>query len=370
MIWIIPALIVLAGGLLVALIMFKGFFQVSQSQAALIERFGKFNRVVYGGLHVRIPFLETFRHVASINRSEYRRELGPYRIDMREQIFDVNKQHVITKDNIHLDVDTIIYYRVVAPEKAAYGITDLPEAVEQLALTFIRDEFGRMSLDDALGARSEINGRIHSVLGDGTGKWGIEIVRVEVQEIVPPSDLKDTMQKQMIAERDRRAKVLAAQAEKESMVLLAEGAKQQAVLEAEARKSQEILKAEAEKQRMILEAEAEREQQILRAQGKKEALVLESDGDRTARINEAEGTAAGILKELNSQAEGLAQISRALNEQGSNDALLRIKTLEAAVQVAEKLAGGQATKIFMPQEVSGLMGSLLSLGELLKGDKR
>ena len=143
--WISLVLLVIAG-IITLLTILNGFFMIAQGQAAVIERLGKFNRVVYSGLHVRIPFLETFRVVGFINRQEYRKEFGNYRIDLREQIFDIAKQHVITKDNVPLDVDTIIYYRVTAPEKTVYGITDLPKAIEQLALTNIRNEFGRMNL--------------------------------------------------------------------------------------------------------------------------------------------------------------------------------------------------------------------------------
>lgn len=346
-----------------ALVCWKGFFTVTEGQAAVIERLGKFHRVVYGGFHLRIPFFDSFRVVGHVNRKESRDQFGPYRIDLREQIYDICKQHVITKDNVPLDVDTIIYYRVTEPEKTVYGITDLPKAIEQLAQTYIRNEFGRMDFDVSLGARIAINNNLKAGLEGATFKWGVVIERVEVQEIIAPPDLKETMEKQMVAERERRVKVLAAQAEKEAKILIAEGAKQQAILEAEAARTQEILRAEGEKQKMILRAEAEREEQILLAQGKREALVLESEGERMAKINQAEGESARILKRLNSEAEGLAQVSQALNAQGNNQTLLVLKSLEASVQIAEKLAGGQATKIILPQEVSGVMGTLLAVAE-------
>lgn len=364
MLWIIAA-IVIPIAIFVALILLRGFYTVPQSQAKILERLGRFRRVAYGGLNVRIPFLDTFHYVEHINRPEHRKECGPYCIDLREQIFDVNKQQVISKDNVHLEVDTIIYYKVIQPEKAAYGITDLPKAIEQLALTNIRNEFGRMDLDEALGSRTQINLELKDILEEAASQWGVTILRVEVQEIIPPADLKDTMQKQMIAERERRAKVLYAQAEKEAMILMAEGAKEQAVLEAEAQKMREVLKAEAEKQRLLLESEAKRDQLIMLAEGKRQANLLESEGEKIARINLAEAEAAGIRKELNSQAEGYAQISEALSSQQSHDALITLKSLEAAVQIAEKLGSGQATKIFLPQEMSGLMSMLLSVTEML-----
>ncbi|HEX3046016.1 MAG TPA: SPFH domain-containing protein [Bacillota bacterium] len=365
MIWIyIGALILI--GLFIVLILCHGFVQVSQGQAAIIERFGKFNRVLRGGLHLRIPFLETFRCVGQINRPEYRKEFGSYRVDLREQIFDVAKQAVITKDNVPLEVDTIIYYLVAEPEKTVYGITDLPKAIEELAQTLIRNEFGRMELDISLGARDQIKQNIKAALDEATGQWGIRILRVEIQEIIPPNDLKKIMEEQMIAERDRRVKVSSAQAEKESVVLLAEAAKARMLLEAEAAKSQAVLKAEADKQCLILQAQAMQEQQVMLAQAKKEALTLESEGEKIAALNRAEAEAAGLVKQLNSQAEGLAQISQALNSQESNEALLTIKRLETAVQIAEKLGNGQATKIFLPQEATGLMGTILGLLEGLK----
>ena len=364
MFWIIPA-VVIPIIIFIALILLRGFFTVPQSQAKVLERLGKFKRVAFGGLNVRIPFLDVFRIVGYINRPEHRKECGLYCIDLREQIFDVHKQQVISKDNINLEVDTIIYYKVIQPEKAAYGITDLPKAIEQLALTNIRNEFGRMDLDEALGSRTQINSHLKGVLEEATSQWGVDILRVEVQELVPPSDLKDTMQKQMIAERERRAKVLYAQAEKEALILMAEGAKEQAVLEAEAQKTRDVLKAEAEKQRLLLESEAKRDQLIMLAEGKRQANLLESEGEKAARINLAEAEAASIYKELNSQAEGYAQISEALNAQQGNDTLLALKSLEAAVQIADKLGSGQATKIFLPQEMSGLMSMLLSVTEML-----
>jgi regulator of protease activity HflC (stomatin/prohibitin superfamily) len=361
--------IMVALGLVIALILLHAFFTVAQGQAAIIERLGKFRRVVYSGLHLRLPFLDNFRVVGFINHPEYRKDFGPYRIDLREQIFDVNNQHVITKDNVPLDVDTVIYYLVNAPEKTVYGISDLPKAIEQLAMTCIRNEFGRMDLDISLGARCEINTNLKAVLDEATCKWGVQIQRVEVQEIIPPPDLRATMEKQMAAERDRRVSVLAAQAEKETTVLKAEGDKQQIILAAEADKTQEVLKAEAEKQKIILAAEAEREQQVLRAQGKKDACQLESEGEKIAKINLAEGESVAIVKELHAQAEGLAAISQALNAQGSNTTLLTLKSLEAAVQIAENLGNGQATKLFLPQEISGMMGSLLAIAEGLKSFK-
>lgn len=366
MYWVLSIVTLVAAGILTALIVFKGFFMVAQGQAAVVERLRKFHRVVYSGFHLRIPFLDTFRVVGYINRAEYRKEFGPYRIDLREQIFDISRQHVITGDNLPVDVDTIIYYRVTEPQKTVYGITDLPKAIEQLALTHIRNEFGRMELDKSLGSRADLNQNLRASLDEATAAWGIKIERVEVQEIIPPADLKDTMEKQMVAERDRRAKVLAAQAEKEAMILMAEGAKQQAILEAEARKAQEVLAAEAQQQKTLLEAQALRERQILLAQGQKEARTLESEGEKTARINLAEAEAAAIVKHLNSEAEGLAKISQALNAQGSNATLLELKSMEAAVQVAQNLASGHATKIILPQEVSGLMGTLMGIAEGVK----
>lgn len=364
--WWITLVVIVFGGIVTALILLGGFFMVAQGQAAIIERLGKFNRVVYSGLHVRIPFLETFRVVGYVNRPEFRKDYGAYRIDLREQIFDISKQHVITKDNVPLEVDTIVYYRITEPEETVYGISDLPKAIEQLALTNIRNEFGRMDMDKSLGARSEINETLKKDLDEATATWGIEVLRVEVQEIVPPADLKETMEKQMMAERDRRVQVSIAEAEKQTTILRAEGAKQQIILAAEAEKAQEVMKAEAEKIKIILAAEAERDRQILMAQGKKEAYQLESEGEKVAKINQSEGDAAGILKTLNAQAEGLAQISQALNAQDSNQALLALKALEASVQIAAKLGDGQATKIFLPQEVAGVMGTLLSITEGIK----
>ncbi len=367
MVWLIIGSAALV--LLILLVGFRGFFLIPQAQAAVIERLGKFNRVVYSGLNFKWPFFESFRMVALINQEEYREEFGPYRVDLRERIVDLCRQHVITKDNVTLEINTIIYYRVIAPEKTVYGITDLPLAIEQLSLTHIRNEFGRMDFDSSLGSREQMNEHIKTSLDVATGDWGISILRVEVQEIVTPEGLKETMDKQMMAERERRVKVLGAQAEKEAMVLTAEGAKEKAILEAEANKELEILKAQAEKARIVLAAEAAKESLALTAEGKRAALATESEGEKIARINLAEAEAAEILKKLNSQAEGLAQISQALNAQESNQALITLKSLEAAVQIAKGLADGQATKIFLPQEVAGLMGSLLSITEIIKGEK-
>jgi regulator of protease activity HflC (stomatin/prohibitin superfamily) len=368
MIYLILFLVVIIA-VITALILFKGIFMVDQAQAAVIERLGKFNRVVTSGLHLKIPFIEKFRVVGFINRPEFRNNFGAYRVDLREQIYDIVKQRVITKDNVRIEVDTIIYYRVTHPEKTVYGITDLPKALEQLALTNIRNEFGRMDLDISLGARTEINQNLKISLAEASEDWGIEILRVEVQEIIPPADLEEPMEKQMVAERERRAKVLAAQAEKETLILMAEGTKEQAILEGEASKAREVLKAEAEKEKIILAAEAERQQMVLLAQGKREALLLESEGEKSARLNLAEAEAVEIMKRLQAQAEGLAEISKALSSQEPNNALIALKSLEAAVQIAEKLAQGQATKLIIPQEASGLMGSLLGIAEGIKALK-
>ena len=349
--------------ILAALVLLNGFVKISQAQAGIVERFGKFNRVVYGGLHIVIPFAENFRNVGQINRPEYREELGCYRVDLREQVFDVAKQAVISKDNVPLEIDTIIYYKVSEPQKTVYGITDLPRAIEELSQTLIRNEFGRMELDMSLGARDRIKQNIKAALDEATGQWGVQILRVEIQEIIPPADLKKIMEEQMIAERERRARVLSAQAEKETTVLLAEAARTKLVLEAEAEKTRAVLKAEADKQCLILEAEAMQQRQVMLAQAKKEALACESEGEKTAALNRAEAEAAGQIKQFNSQAEGLAQISKALNSQESNDVLLALKRLEAAVQIAANLGNGQATKIILPQEVSGIMGTILCLAE-------
>jgi regulator of protease activity HflC (stomatin/prohibitin superfamily) len=188
-------LLVVIAAIITLLIVFKGFFMVSQGQAAVIERLGKFNRVVTSGLHLKLPFLEKFRVVGFVNRPEFRNSFGPYRIDLREQIYDISKQRVITKDNVRVDVDTIIYYKVTHPEKTVYGITDLPKALEQLALTHIRNEFGRMDLDVSLGARTEMNQNLEISLAQASEDWGIDILRVEVQEIVPPVELEEPMEK-------------------------------------------------------------------------------------------------------------------------------------------------------------------------------
>jgi regulator of protease activity HflC (stomatin/prohibitin superfamily) len=249
---------------------------------------------------------------------------------------DIPEQEIISKDNIRVQVDTIVFYQIVEPYKAVYEISSPVEAIKQLSQTTIRNILGEMDLDASLTARESINGRLRSILDEATDKWGIKVLRVEIQEIKPPVELKDAMQKQMIAERQKREMITLAEAEKQKNILDAEGFKQKAILEAEGRNRAVVLDAEAVKQQKVLEAEGE---------SKSIQMVQEAT------------------------AKGLEAVQEVLAKTAGSNGVILIEALKTQQSVAESLASGTNAKFFLPNEIAGLFGAVGGLSEILKMSK-
>ncbi|MBQ7369936.1 MAG: SPFH/Band 7/PHB domain protein [Clostridia bacterium] len=292
--------------LIVLLLVISGIKVVPQAKAYVIERFGAYHETWGTGLHFKIPVIDKIAKIVSL----------------KEQVVDFAPQPVITKDNVTMQIDTVVFYQITDSKLYAYGVESPIMAIENLTATTLRNIIGEMELDHTLTSRDTINAKIRSILDEATDPWGIKINRVELKNIKPPAEIQDAMEKQMKAERQRREAILRAEGEKASNILVAQGKKESQILEAEAEKQAAILKAEAEKQAAILKAEAE-----------KEAIL---------RINEA-------------QAESI----RLINEADPKEAYLLLKKLEAA----EKMAEGQATKIVIPSELQGIVGLVNTITE-------
>ena len=282
---------------------------VSQSNAYVIERIGTYNSTWATGIHVKLPFID---RIAS-------------RVTLKEQVADFAPQPVITKDNVTMMIDTVIYLQITDPKLYTYGVINPMSAIENLTSTTLRNIIGELELDETLTSRDMINTRMRTVLDEATDPWGIKVNRVEVKNIAPPKSIQEAMEKQMRAERERRESILKAEGEKQSAILVAEGQKASA-----------ILKAEAEKAAVILQAEAAKE----------------------AAIREAEGEAQAILSVQKATADGLSMI-KGVN---ADDPLIKLKSLETL----QKVADGQATKIIIPSEIQNLAGLVTSVKELAK----
>jgi regulator of protease activity HflC (stomatin/prohibitin superfamily) len=282
---------------------------VSQSNAFVIERLGAYNATWSTGIHVKMPFID---RIASA-------------VSLKEQVADFAPQPVITKDNVTMMIDTVIYMQITDPKLYTYGVINPMSAIENLTSTTLRNIIGELELDETLTSRDMINTRMRTVLDEATDPWGIKVNRVEVKNIAPPKSIQEAMEKQMRAERERRESILKAEGEKQSAILVAEGQKASA-----------ILKAEAEKASVILQAEAAKE----------------------AQIREAEGEAQAILNVQKATADGLNMI-KSVN---ADDPLIKLKSLEALQKVAE----GQATKIIIPSEIQNLAGLVTSVAELAR----
>ena len=282
---------------------------VPQAHAYVVERLGAYQQTWSVGLHLKVPFIDK---VAK-------------RVVLKEQVVDFAPQPVITKDNVTMRIDTVVFFQITDPKLFAYGVENPSMAIENLTATTLRNIIGEMELDQTLTSREVINTKMRASLDIATDPWGIKVNRVELKNIIPPAAIQDAMEKQMKAERERREAILRAEGEKKSTVLVAEGQKESAILEAEAEKQSAILRAEAQKEKMI---------------------------------REAEGEAEAILKVQKATADGI----RMIREAGADEAVLKIKSLEAF----EKAADGQATKIIIPSEIQGLAGLAASAREILK----
>ena len=305
---------------LIALVLFyvlSGIKIVSQSETMIVERLGKYNRTLTAGINVILPIIE--RAKDTIIRRQSGSIARTTRIDMREQVYDFDKQSVITKDNVMTEINALLYFQIVDPMKAVYEIQNLPVAIEKLTQTTLRNVVGEMELDETLTSRDTINSKLRTVLDDATNKWGVKVNRVELQDITPPESIRRTMELQMQAERNRRA---------------------------------EILKAEGEKQAQILNSEGEKQAEINAAEAEKQANILKAEGEARAKILQAEAEATAIR-----------QISDAVADKGSDPVnyLLAVKYIETLKEVA----GGQDNKtVYLPYEATNVLGSLGGIKDL------
>ena len=306
----IPAIITASCVLVVLLIiLIANIHIVPQAHAYVVERLGSYRETWSNGLHIKVPFIERISK----------------KVNLMEQVVDFPPQSVITKDNVRMQIDTVVYYQITDCKLYAYGVTNPIFAIENLTATTLRNMIGELDLDGTLTSRDTINTKMRAILDQATDAWGIKVNRVELKNIIPPREIQDAMEKQMKAERERREAILRAEGEKNSAILVAEGRKQSAILD-----------AEAEKQAAILRAEAERE----------------------ARIREAEGEAEAILKVQQATAEGL----RMLNDVPPVKEVLILKSYEALAKVAD----GKATKIIIPSELQNIAGTITAITEAAK----
>ncbi len=290
---------------------------IPQSETRIIERLGKYYATLKPGINIIIPFIDRAKVIVTYQRGRY---TYSNHIDLREQVYDFDKQNVITKDNIQMQINALLYFQIVDPFKAVYEINNLPNAIEKLTQTTLRNIIGEMELDQTLTSRDVINTKLRGVLDDATNKWGIKVNRVELQDITPPQSVLQAMEKQMQAERDKRA-----------TILTSEGQKQAQILQSEGEKAATINRAEADKQQAILRAE----------------------GEATARIRKAEAEATALEK-----------ITQAVGQSTNPANYLLAKNY---IQMLQQVASGDKSKtVFLPYEASNLMGSLGGIRELFK----
>ena len=302
--------------LIVLIVALASIKVVRQSEVKIIERFGKYNKTAVAGLNFIFPFADKIRAVVSL----------------KQQTMDVTPQSVITKDNVTITIDTVVFYQIMDPVKAVYEIESLQKGIAYIAITTIRDIVGKMDLDSTFSSRDAINMQLRDVLDEATDKWGCKVDRVEIKDIKPPVDIRDAMEKQMNAERNKRANILEAEGKRQADITLAEG----------------------KKQATILEAEAERESSIRRAQGIREAKILE-----------AEGNAEAIKKVAEATAQEISQVYGAIMNSKPDQNLIALKSLESL----EKIADGKANKVFIPFDTTKAMGTLGSAAEIIKDSK-
>lgn len=295
---------------------------VPQAHVFVVERLGSFYAQWETGLHILVPFIDRISG----------------KVSLKEKVVDFKPQPVITKDNVTMQIDTVVFYQVTDAKQYIYGVERPLAAIENLSATTLRNIIGEMELDATLTSRDVINTKITSILDQATDRWGIKVNRVELKNILPPREIQDAMEKQMKAERERREKILRAEGDKKSQVLVAEGEKESQILRAQAKKEAQILEAEAEKQAMILRADAVREQKMLEAEGEAKAIEM---------VQKA--LADSIVK---------------LNEANPNERVIQLKSLESFAKAAD----GKATKIIIPSEIQGLAGLATGLKSLVEND--
>ncbi len=294
--WFLIVLLVI-----ILIIAFMSIKIVKQSEVYIIERLGKFYKVADAGLTIIVPFLD---HVRSV-------------VSLKQQTMDVPPQGVITKDNVTITIDTVVFYQITDPAKAVYEIQSLKKGIEYLAITTIRDIIGKMDLDETFSSRDGINNQLRVVLDEATDRWGCKIDRVEIKDITPPADIRDAMEKEMNAERNKRA--------------------------------------------MILESEAQRQSAITIAEGKKQAAILEAEADKEAQIRRATGEAQAIREVAEAKAKEIQMVYDAIKKANPDDKLVQLKSLEALEEVAK----GDANKVFIPFEATSALGALGAMKEVV-----
>lgn len=306
----------------------SSFYLVNQAEVIVIERLGKFSRVLTPGLHLVTPFIERPRRVLwsyvteTENKRHHRFTKSFDRLDLRESVYDFPRQNVITKDNVTMEINALLYYQITDPKAAVYEIDNLPQAIEQLTQTTLRDVVGSLKLDETLTSRAQINDRLRLILDEATDKWGVKVNRVELKEIVPPADIRHAMEKEMRAERDRRA-----------IILEAEGIKQSA----------------------ILQAEGSRESQVLRARGEADSRVLQAEGEAQAR-----------LKIAMAEAQAIEMIKRTVPEGDPMPYMIAMRYINVLPEIMQ---GKDNKMIVIPYEASSLIGSLATVKKLFEETK-
>ena len=307
----------------------KGVIIVQQAEVVIVERLGKFDRVLQSGFNFIIPVIEAPRAIdwkvtqKGFDGSTYSMIQKRTKIDLREAVYDFPRQNVITKDNVSISINALLYFQIIDPKSAVYEIQNLPDAIEKLTQTNLRNLVGQLDLDESLVSRDKINHELRAILDDATNKWGVKVNRVELQDIIPPADIQSAMEKQMKAERDRRA----------------------AILEAEGLKKSAVLKAEGEKEAAINRAEGEKQANILRAEGVAQARILEADGEK----------------------EAIQRIINALSDKGQPDKyLIAMKYLETM----KTITSGKDNKIvYMPYEATGILSSVDGIKQMFDTSK-
>lgn len=325
---VVPYIIAGCAAVIVLVMVIKAFYLVRQAEVMIIERLGRYNRTLGPGLHFVVPILESPRrvlwsHIKEVDRNRYYRFTKVIeRIDLREAVYDFPKQSVITKDNVTTEINAIVYYHITDPKAAVYEVYDLPQAIEKLSQTTLRNIIGSMDLDSTLVSRDQINAHLRATLDESASHWGVNVTRVELQEVNPPDDIKQAMEKQMRAERDRRA-----------VILEAEGAKQSA----------------------ILRAEGDRESQILQARGSAESKVILAKGEADARLQSAQAE-SGTLELL----------QKNLSKKDAAAYLVALQYMKVLPQLTE---GKNSKLVVLPYEATSIMGSLAGIKTILEDAK-
>lgn len=291
---------------IILIIAFKSIKIVKQAEVYIIERLGKYHKIADAGLTIIVPFID---HVRSV-------------VSLKQQTMDIPPQGVITKDNVTITIDTVVFYKITDPAKAVYEIQSLKKGIEYLAITTIRDIVGKMDLDATFSSRDAINDQLRVILDEATDQWGCKVDRVEIKDITPPADIRDAMEKQMNAERNKRA--------------------------------------------LILQAEGERQSAITIAEGQKEAAILQAEADRESKIRRAAGEADAIKKVAEAKAKEVEMIYAAMKKSDPNDKLVQLKSLEALQEIAK----GEANKIFIPFEATSALSSLGAVKEIFKDESK